>query len=191
MANEGPGRTLVANLSLDETAKRTAEFWKFYDEWDYRVLAAILIVVAGAAVFAISSFFVLPALLWIPPALIVASSPVVFVLSRRLLQRRGGDGVPTRRSSGSASIVYSSTVVAEVLQFVSLPCIVYWLWKCASTDASGMESAGVTGWWMAAYGTMQMAKRVGLSTLTIAMFSAQAATIEALQERIAQLEKRS
>lgn len=176
---------------MTNETKWAAEFWKFYDEWDRRVRAAIWIVVSGAAVFAISSSLRLPTLLWIPPALIVACSPMVFLLSRRFSPGLKGDEASMSPSRVSASVVYSSTVVAEVLQFVSLPCIVYWLGRYASADANGMESAGVTGWWLSAYGTMQMAKRVGLSTLTIAMFSAHTATIQSLQERIARLEKES
>lgn len=191
-------------------APANTEFRQFCDEWHYRVRAAIVIVVTGCALFAGVSLYSLRTWLWIPPAVIVASAPIVFVFSLRFLHDGAGSVSPTRRRV-SASLLYSTTVVAEVLQFVSLPCIVYGVWHWANGGNAERNIAGATLWWLAVYGTMQMAKRVGLSTLTIATFLKQAnalerqeplrsdeksatdalrAELQTLQARIEQLERR-
>lgn len=205
MADDAPGQATVADVHrlTGGSDRRIADFWKFHGGWDERVRLAIAIIVCGTALLAASSVFVLPAGQWITPSLIVAYSIFVLLLSRRYWRESEGDGLPNEQRRVSASAIYTTTIMAEVLQLVSLPLIGYWVWMSAHAGADWMGPAGTLTWWMAAYGTMQMAKRVGAGTLLLVMFSAQSAftnrkaendlatMIQSLQERIAQLEQGS
>lgn len=144
----------------NEPETRLADLQEFRAGWDRRVRAAIVLISVGFVSLAAMTVGVLPVVQWIPPALVVAFSIVVLVLSRRY-------------SSGRrvrASTVYNATIVAEILQVICLPCLCYGVFKTADATVDWLAPASLTAWWLAGYGTMQMAKRVGAGSLILVAF---------------------